>query len=91
MSYSKDDYPQIFDKSSYEFPVTMLRLMAGRLVTKFDIPPPCKHSLMHTTPHGDNSQIQYYSFFVAKATQVFTAISNSVSELVTHFVSHGWL
>ena len=30
-------------------------------------------------------------FFVAKSTQVFTAISNSVSKLVTHFVSHDWL
>ena len=30
-------------------------------------------------------------FFVAKATQVFTAICNSVSLSVTHFVSHGWL
>ena len=30
-------------------------------------------------------------FFVAKATQVFTAICNSVCEWVTHFVSHGWI
>ena len=28
------------------------------------------------------------SFFLVKATQVFTAICNSVSEWVTHFVSH---
>ena len=61
MSYSRDDYPEIFDKSAYEFPVTMLRLMAGRLVTKFDIPPPCKHSLMHTTPQQPNSILFIFS------------------------------
>ena len=31
---------------------------------------------------------QIATFLVAKATQVFIAICNSVSELVTHFVSH---
>ena len=59
MSYSRDDYPQIFDKSSYEFLVTMLRLMAGRLVTNFDIPAPCKHNLILTTPLPTQ---EYYSF-----------------------------
>ena len=62
MSYSRDDYPQIFDKSSYEFLVTMLRLMAGRLVTNFDIPAPCKHNLIHTTPLPAQERLQYYSF-----------------------------
>ena len=59
MSYSRDDYPEIFDKSAYEFPVTMLRLMARRLVTKFDIPAPCKHNLILTTPLPTQ---EYYSF-----------------------------
>ena len=78
MSYSRDDYPQIFDKSSYEFLVTMLRLMAGRLVTNFDIPAPCKHNLIHTTQLPTQERLQCYSVVRHSSKYKRKSLSNNI-------------